>query len=222
MTANLNWVAPGTDVQRSDTMIRTGPSGLLLGPGPDGRPITIRLFRPEPTRVFVATRDYMTWVLIFRAVTIGAHITVITATPRSWTLLVELVQASGGTIDLLSSAGSTIPGQGRPYRPSLIVDDLADSDGVRMSLGAWQSVLVLNDAAAGSAIHTLRACDLALVSPCDARTAENLRRGYALSTNQMRQLNNLAENELVVAMPRRVSRVLMPPTPIEYQLLFKG
>lgn len=221
MSATVQWEAPGVDVQRVTTAIRTGPSGLLLGPGEDGQPITIRLFRPEPTRVLASMRDYMTWILIFRAVTIGAHITIITATPRSWSLLVELVRSCGGTVDLLSKADS-VPGQGRAYRPSLIVDDLAASDGVRMSLGAWQSVLVLNDASASSAIHTLRACDLALVSPCDARTVENLRRGYALTPKHLRQLNNLAENELVVAMPRRVSRVLMPPTPIEYQLLFKG
>lgn len=217
-----NWDDTGNQpVVRQATVVRTGPSGLLLGAASDGRPTTIRLFRPEPTRVLVSTRDYIKWILIFRAVTIGAHVTILTGTPRAWSLLVDLVRHSGGTVEIVADA-SAVPGQGRPYRPSLIVDDLANSDGVRMPLGAWQSVLVLNDASSSAAIHALRACDLTLVSPCDARTSENLRRGYALNPQQLRQLNNLAENELVVAMPRRVSRVLMPPTPLEYQLLFRG
>lgn len=217
-----NWEAPGTGaVAERTAMVRTGPSGLLIGSSNDGRPVTIRLFRPEPTRVLVSTRDYQKWILICRAVTIGAHVTIVTATPRSWSLLVDLVRGWGGTVDVVDDPAKA-PGQGRPYRPSLVVDDLAQSDGVRMSMGAWQAVLILNDAASAAAIHTLRACDLTLVSPCDARTAENLRRGYALTPQQVRQLNNLAENELVVAMPRRVSRVTMPPTPLEYQLLFRG
>lgn len=215
-----NWDAPQVAPGARSATVRTGPSGLLLGAGDDGRPITIRLFGPEPVRVLVSARDYMKWILIFRAVTVGAHVTIITATPRVWVTLVDLVRGSGGTIELVSEP-TQVPGQGRPYRPSLIVDDLAQSDGVRMSLGAWQAVLVLNDASSNQAIHALRACDLTLVAPCDARTVENLRRGYALIPQQLRQLNNLAENELVVAMPRRVSRVTMPPTPLEYQLLFQ-
>ncbi|GAA2180600.1 hypothetical protein GCM10009785_12100 [Brooklawnia cerclae] len=215
------WEPPGASVVERREFVRTGPSGLLIGPTGDGHPITVRIFRPEPTRVLVSTRDYMKWVLVFRAVTLGAHVTVVTSTPRVWESLVRVIQGCGGTIDVLPDARS-VPGQGRPYRPSLVVDDLAQSDGIRMSLGAWQAVLVLNDAASGTAIHALRSCDLALVSPCDARVAENLRRGYVLTAQQLRQVNNLAENEVVVAMPRRVSRVLMPPTPTEYELLFRA
>lgn len=221
---SAGWEAPtvaGASVAVNHQVVRTGPSGLLLGATREQRPITIRLFRPEPTRALVSTRDYMKWILVFRAVTIGAHVTIITATPRAWASLVDVLRASGGTVQVTQEAAA-VPGAGRPYRPSLVIDDLAASDGVRMSLGAWQAVLVMNDAGAGSAIHTLRACDLTLVSPADARVVENLRRGYALNQQQLRQLNNLAENELVVAMPRRVSRVVMPPTPVEYQLLFRG
>ena len=217
------WEIPGPATASVDRreVVRTGPSGLLLGPTSEGRPVTVRIFRPEPTRVLVSTRDYMKWILIFRAVTIGAHVTIITATPRAWASLVQVIRSSGGTVEVTDQVNA-VPGQGRPYRPSLIIDDLAASDGVRMSLGAWQAVLVMNDASANAAIHALRACDLTLVSPADSRVAENLRRGYALTQQQLRQLNNLAENELVVAMPRRASRVIMPPTQIEYQVLFRG
>ncbi len=221
MSQYQRWEIPGGATIERRAVVRTGPSGLLLGQTGDGRPVTVRIFRPDPTRVLVSTRDYMKWILVFRAVTIGAHATILTATPRSWASLAQVVEASGGTVEIADQIGQ-IPGQGRPYRPSLIVDDLAASDGVRMSLGAWQAVLIMNDASASAAIHTLRACDLTFVSPADSRASENLRRGYALNQQQLRQLNNLAENELVVAMPRRLTRVIMPPTQIEYEMLFRG
>lgn len=196
-------------------------SGLVLGHGRSGAPITLQLFRPTPTRVLTDVRDYMTWVLAFRSVALGAHVTVLTADPRGWAGLVRAVQQCGGTIEVAGDP-TAIPGEGRPYRPSLVIDDLAATDGTRIVLGPWQSVMVIVDAAAPSAVHALRACDLALVAPCEGRTAENLRRGLALNPQMLRQGTQLAENELVVAMPRRLERVSMPPTPIEYQMLFTG
>ncbi len=196
-------------------------SGILLGHSRDGSPAALRLFRPQPTRVFTCVRDYMKWVLIFRSVALGAHITLVTTNPRAWTVLVQALQACGGTVEVTSDP-TAIPGQGRPYRPSLVVDDSAEADGARMSLGVWQSVLVLEDAASSSAIHAMRACDVTLVSPRDGRVSENMKRGLALNSQLLKQTNNLAENELIVAMPRRLERITMPPTTIEYQMLFGG
>lgn len=196
-------------------------SGLVIGLGRSGAPVTLQLFRPTPTRVLTDVRDYMTWVVVFRSVALGAHVTILTADPRAWAGLVRAVQQCGGTIEV-STDPAVIPGEGRPYRPCLVVDDLADTDGTRISLGPWQSVLVIVDAAAGSAVHALRACDLALVAPCEGRAAENLRRALALNPQMLRHGAHLAENELVVAMPRRLERVSMPPTTIEYQMLFSS
>ncbi len=200
-------------------LMQTGPSGLLLGVGSSGVPLTVRLFRPQPTRVLVSARAYMQWILIFRGVLLGAHVTILTQTPEAWDVLRNAVLRCGGTIDVTDNVAD-VPGQGRPYRPSLVVDDTADSTGVRMGLGAWQAVLILNDLAANSVVHTLRACDMTIASGVDARGVENLRRGYVLNAQQLRLTNNMSEAEIVVALPRRLTRVSMPPTPVEYDLLF--
>lgn len=202
-------------------VIRTGPSGLLLGTSSTGGNVTIRLFRTRPTRVLANVPDYVKWTLAFRAATLGAHLSILTDQPRAWASLTDVIRGCGGTVDVLDDA-TKVPGQGRAYRPSLVIDDLAKEDGSRMSLGAWQAVLIIADVSAPAALHALRTCDLSLVSPCDARAAENLRRGYGLNASQQRQLNNLATSEVVVAMPRRVMRVALPPTPTEYRLLFGG
>ena len=66
----------------------------------------------------------------------------------------------------------------------------------------------------------LRSCDMALISPADTKTLENLRRAYVLSQRQLRLAQNLESNEVVLAMPRRLVRLAVPPTPTEYGLLF--
>lgn len=57
----------------SRSMMSSGPAGLLLGHGPAG-PVTIRLFRPDPTRAFLCTPEWVTWLIAFRAVCLGAHV----------------------------------------------------------------------------------------------------------------------------------------------------
>lgn len=214
------WALPETPDKRraTESVVRTGPSGLLIGHGLTG-PITIRLFRSTPTRLMVAVPDYATWLLAFRCISLGAHLSIVAGERRRWQGLVNTVLACGGTAEFVEPNGPR-PGLGRPYRPSLIIDDASQFDGAQVPLGPWQAVMVVEDAGSSGAIHTMRSCDMSLVSPCDSRVAENLRRAYALNQRQLKQANNLESNEVALVMPRRVARVAVPPTPTEYRLLF--
>ena len=92
-------VTPGT-VRR----MSTGPSGLLLGVGPTGQPMTLSLFRPQPTRIFVALPEFQTWLIAFRSVCLGAHLSVIAADHRRWLTLADAVRAAGGTVRYVDSS----------------------------------------------------------------------------------------------------------------------
>jgi hypothetical protein len=214
------WVLPETPDGSSVTeaVVRTGPSGLLLGHGRTG-PITIRLFRPNPTRLLLAVPDYVTWLLAFRCISLGAHLSIIANERRRWQGLANAVQLCGGTVDF-HEPSDALPSQGRPYRPSLVIDDSAGFDGTTVALGPWQAVMMTADATHSGAVHLLRSCDMALASPCDAKTTDNLRRAYVLNPRQLKLTNNLEGNEVALCMPRRVNRVSIPPTPTEYGLLF--
>lgn len=216
------WQLP--DEPTTPDAVSTGPSGLLLGEAPstrtsDGGPVTIRLFRSGPTRIVVAVPEYVIWLLAYRAISLGAHLSIVSNNPQRWQPLVLAVQSSGGTADLLGPHDQP-PSAGRPYRPSLVIDDAYHYDGMGTQLGSWQAVLVVQSVTTSAAIFALRTCDLALLAPWDQRVAEQARRAYALTPAQVKTCNNLADNEIVIARPRRVIRVVVPPTATEYQVLF--
>lgn len=215
MTVDFQALAP--DRESVESVVATGPSGLLLGRGPGG-PVTLRLFRPQPTRLFLAVPDYMRWLVAFRAMCLGAHVSVLARDHREWLSLADTIRACGGTIDLLHTPDN-VPGQGRPFRPSLIVDEVG-AIGPTYRLGAWQAVAHVGDPGSSQAVSDLRNSDVVMVSSLHGRTGENLRRAYALPASQVKSASDLGEGEVALATVRRIARVAMPPSPTEYRLLF--
>lgn len=214
MTATHQAVAPNRRHGHAATEM---PSGLIVGTGPGG-PVTMRLFRGEPTRLFLSVSDYVTWLIAFRAVCLGAHLSVIAENHRPWLTLAETVRMCGGTIDLLHGT-TNIPGQGRPYRPSLIIDaagKITPTD----QLGAWQSLATIGDPEGSRAVGDLRSCEMALMTSVSERAAEHLRRAYALTTAQANLASEAAESEVILASVRRITKVALGPSPTEYRLLF--
>ncbi|MCC2594064.1 hypothetical protein LKO27_11670 [Tessaracoccus sp. OS52] len=200
-------------------VITTGPAGLLLGRGSAG-PVTVRLFRPRPTRVFLAAPEYVKWLLAFRAMCLGAHVSVLTKEQPSWLPLAEVIRACGGTVDILHAVDN-VPGQGRPYRPSLVVDEIGAMT-PQTPVGAWQAVVSTHDPTAARAVNDMRNSEISLVAPVEGKTADHLRRAYALSPTQMKLAANLEGSDVVLASVRRLVRVPMPPSPTEYRMLFGG
>ena len=200
------------------SMMSSGPSGLLLGRG-HGGPVTVRLFRPDPTRVFLSAPEWVKWLLTFRAVCLGAHVSVISGDHRPWLGLTDSIRACGGTIDLLRSA-EDLPGQGRVYRPSLVIDE-EGAVTPQMRLGAWQALVTASGPTAEAPVSDMRNSDMSIVASVEGRTSDNLRRAYALSATQMKQAASLGNSDVVCASVRRLVKVAMPPSPTEYRVLFE-
>src|SRR5262249_58190303 len=59
-------------------------SGLLLGPDIDKRPAAVCLFRPEPVRVALVGGAWLSQLMLFRALTLGARVAIMTAQPDAW------------------------------------------------------------------------------------------------------------------------------------------
>lgn len=201
------------------SVMTTGPSGLVLGRGPAG-PVTVRLFRPEPTRMFLAAPEYVKWLVAFRSMCLGAHVSVISGEHRTWLTLADTIRSCGGTIDLLRGTDN-VPGQGRPFRPSLIVDELGKVT-AQTRLGAWQALVSTGDPTQGKSVNDMRNSDLSMIGSVEGKAADNLRRAYALNNTQMRLAAGMSEGDVLLASVRRLVKVPMPPSPTEYRLLFGG
>lgn len=211
-----DWKLPEVEATGKLAVVRTGPSGMVLGRTHKSE-VFLRLFRPQGTRMLLATPDYATWLLALRAISLGAHLSIVSSDQRRWRALGEAITRCGGTVDLLLK-DERVPGQGRPYRPSLVLHDRAD--GQVPPVGPWQTVAIIADVSAADTVQTLRNCDLALFGSLDSRGVENVRRAYVLTQSQMRQTQNLGQSDVVMAMPRRITRISLPPGPQEYRLLF--
>lgn len=218
MSLAQTWELPAADASGKSAVVRTGPSGLVLGRSSRGGQVAIRLFRPQGTRILLDLPDYATWLVAFRAMCLGAHLSVISEDHRGWRGLANVIAEAGGTIDLLRRA-EKLPSQGRPYRPSLVIDDAASFDGTQAPMGAWQAMATITSTAAGSAVHALRNCDLALIGQTSGKSVDNLRRAYMLSSQHTALFDDLG-SAVVLAMPRRAVRIEFPPTQTEYKLLF--
>ena len=182
-----------------------GPSGLVLGQGPRG-PVTIRLFRPRGTRVVLGAPEYVSWLVVYRAAALGAHIS-ITGDTEPWRSLVDRLRHAGVTVD----HGPQVPDSGFPYRPSLVLGEQPPQ------LGPWQAHIGLGSPE--ESLATFRAADLALVTPGEDGAA-NLRRAFFLTGGQMRAASALSENQVAAVSAHRLVRVTVRPAPLEYRALF--
>lgn len=204
-----------SDVSTVRTTMNSGIGGVVVGLGGAG-PVTMRLFRPQPTRVLVAAPDYVRWLLAFRAACVGAHLSILTEDQRSWLTFVNAVRTCGGTVDV-SDRPDNLPGRGRAYRPSLIVDEMGVVTPQRR-LGSWQALVT--SASGEIAVPVLRNSDLSILASLAGKTADHLRRACALTPNQISSAMPRVDSEVVVASLRRVMRVSMVPGPAEHRLLF--
>ena len=125
----------------------------------------------------------------------------ITSTDFLDAVLADHVQIDGH-VEILDQAGATLATLGGPD---------ATHPGPLECTVAWES---------GG--HVAWSVDMTLVNSGDQRVVDNLRRAYFLSPRQVKACQLLADDEVMLVMPRRVVKLSVRPTPREFQLLFGG
>lgn len=212
--AASDWTMPAKAIDAAT--VTSGPAGVVIGHH-RGQPISLSLFNLRPVRMALAVHDEHRLLLILRAAALGAHVSLITDEPGRWRAAVEPIVADGGTVDLVTSA-TRVPGAGRAYRPSLIINDSANFD-VYKQLGSWQGLINVVDVRTDRADAVLRSGQLSMVSVYDDRGLERLKRAYALSSRQLRLAENLDRTDVLLATARRLVRCAMVPTATEHGML---
>jgi hypothetical protein len=176
MSAIPSFTQVGTQLADTETAdairVHTGGAGLLLGADEGGRPVIVSLFRPEPTVVVILGELGLAQLVGFRALALGATLTVTTVRPSAWFTLANAVVGTQGAVEI-GWPGSQPSWSGSSLRPQLL---LADSDstaavGAMPAVHAWSTLITVREQVTSQDANLLGRADLILtqtLSPQDA------------------------------------------------------
>ncbi|WP_131785296.1 hypothetical protein [Protofrankia symbiont of Coriaria ruscifolia] len=118
-------------------------SGLILGADRYQQPVRVRFFRPEPTRVTLLSRAWAGKLIVFRALALGARVTVVTTEPREWDGFGERATGHGDRLRALT-VEQPLTLAATAQRPVLLVHDLGMvGASAPPPLGPWQTQLTI-------------------------------------------------------------------------------
>lgn len=118
-------------------------SGLVLGWGQDKQPVMVRLFRDEPTRVTLVGGIWISRIVAFRALALGARLAVFTSRPELWRGFGSWATGTDDRVVVLA-ADRPLSVTATSLRPVLFLYDgelLAPTQ--RPDLGPWQTQLTV-------------------------------------------------------------------------------
>lgn len=198
-----------------------GGAGLMMGVNRHGEPTTIRLFRPEPTRVALFGGLRYAQLTALRALALGGQVVVQTGRPQVWEPFIRGVSGSGDALTLAPPNRALEFTVATPLQPQLIVVDVGPvgATGVPVVEAAWRATLVVRDDLAPHDIDILARADLVLLPPLSAPEAEIA--GNALGLSQLAGYLPRVRPDMVgvVAARKTLRWTLLSPTPIEQQLI---
>ncbi|MBO4207652.1 hypothetical protein [Micromonospora echinofusca] len=147
--AQLRVSAPGT--------------GVIIGADQERRPVPVRLFGPDPTRVTLVGGVWASQLLAFRVLALGARVAVVTADPRNWDGFGERVTGRNDRVALVP-ADQPLALAATARQPVLVIHDVGLTGAVApQPLGPWQAQLTVLRQLDRSGVPVLHASDLVLL-----------------------------------------------------------
>ncbi|WP_345625203.1 type VII secretion protein EccE [Rugosimonospora acidiphila] len=139
------------------------PSGLMLGHNRHRQPVTVRLFRPEPTLAVLLGGVPAAQVLTLRALALGARVVIQTARPRSWEPFLRAVTLPTGEVTMAPPGFAAPSAPAGPLAPQLVVLDAGRAPVPPVPAAAWRACLVLREEVSAADTAQLARADLVLL-----------------------------------------------------------
>ncbi|MEV2236598.1 type VII secretion protein EccE [Micromonospora sp. NPDC049891] len=213
-------VPPLTSAGNPELELPYGAAGLKLGANRHGHAVTVRLFRPESTRLMLVGGVPVAQLVAVRAMALGARVIVQTARPHAWERFVRGIGGPGGPVPLIPPDRPVTGEPGTPLAPVLVVLDAPPLAGPRPGT-AWQTTLLVRDVLTPTDGDALARADLAVFQPLSR--AEATVAGSALGLGDAAELLTRIRPDMVAVVNRRALRwALLGCTPIEVQLIGAG
>lgn len=186
--------------------------GMMLGSGMQGEPLTISALRPAPTRIVLVGGLYMARQVALRAMAVGAWVVVATGRPDAWQMLQKAAGKSpdGRPSPLVQIRRLSPVELPRPSEdgPLLVVHDGGPTPQELFPPRApWQTTVYVLPYMHPQAGATANAADLVLLQRMPVGQAQLAARIWRLPPPMVRELTNLADDQ-VVALGRNLWKPL--------------
>ena len=195
---------------------RAGATGLLLGRDAERAPVLVPLLRPEPTRVLLIGGAWLTRIVVFRCLALGARVLVRTTEPQRWDGLGAAAANAPDRVTVVSGPDSA---PGHAGEPVLHVADLGGRTGGDLPTGAaWQTLLTEADQLTEPAAAALRAADHVLVQRMWAEQAAYVASALRVDDAAARAAVALPDDAALLLGFGRYRQLWLGPTALEQRL----
>ena len=189
------------------------PSGIRIGVRRD-RPLSLRLFRPQGTRMAVLSSAVPAQLLAMRAAAVGATIRVQSPRPQAWGPVVR-----HGLDVSVAPPGAGFPPPGTPHSPVLVVDDRPIEVGGLGDAGPWQCRLDIRAVTSASDLGAIGHADVLVFGQVSSAVANALATMMGLNLSLIGQLSALGPGAIALVSRGAIQYVALDPSPAERQLL---
>jgi hypothetical protein len=196
----------------------TGGAGLVLGVNQNGDPVTLRLFRPEPTRMVIVGGLRFAQMVAFRALALGAQVIIQSARPAAWGTFARVMSSPNDAIRLVPP-GTVLDQSPNQSRPRLVVQDSGPSVGAQHTgRTGWSVTMSVREELTAWDVDVLGVADLVLMQPLTPTEAELA--ASVLGLTEMKQsLSGIRADLVTVVSQGTVRWTLIAPTSVERQLI---
>jgi hypothetical protein len=188
-------------------------SGLRIGVQRD-RPVSLRIFRPQGTRIAVLAGAVPAQLLAMRAASVGATVRVQSPRPQAWGPLVR-----HGVDVAVAPPGAGLPPPGAPNAPVLVVDDRPAETGGLGDAGPWQCRLDIRALMSPSDLGATAHADVLVLGQVPSNVANALASIMGLSLSSIGQLGSLGPGAVALVSRGSVRYVALDPSQAEGRLL---
>jgi hypothetical protein len=138
-------------------------TGLILGADRQQKPVSVRFFRPEQTRIALVGGAWAGQLVAFRALALGARVAVITSDPRTWHGFGERATGRGDRVAVFPTE-QPLALAATAQQPVLVVYDLGlAGPNAPQSLGPWQTQLTVLRQLDQTGVPSIQDCNLVML-----------------------------------------------------------
>jgi hypothetical protein len=187
--------------------------GLVLGHSRPQQPVVIRLFGNRPTSVGIFAAAYVARLLAFRALAVGAQVSVLTPRPAGWQALIAAAPPRRVTV---GRPGLPTPAGNSPVRPLLLCEDVGAGEAtLRRDLAAWQTQVLLRPFVTPQLIGPLRSFDLVVLQRIQPEAVYPIQLAFGLPDRTAQWFARMPDHTVAALAGGRVEFVNLVPTSTE-------